>query len=131
MEEIYWMESMTKWFIYAYPASYGGLHGMYDWEIVENISKKEAEEEGFALAHEVIENYQIFDENFWVSDYRNECNIPEDQDINWDDFYDYMEPMIVEECAYEVYELKPTVNIEDVYHDNLEPKELIKKYCLI
>ena len=125
------MESMTKWFVYAYPASYGGLHGMYDWEIMDARSKEEAEHEGFALASEVIENYHIFDTDEYINDFRNEYDIPEDQDINWDDFYEYMEPLIAEECSYEVYPLKPDVSIEEVYHDNLEPTDLIRKYCII
>ena len=121
---------MNRWFVYAYPTSYGGLHGMYDWEVITDISYSEACFEGMEMAREVIENYRIFDKDDLMNQFLTEYNMEEKDEINMDDFYDWMEPLIAEECSYEVYPLRPEVDIETVYHDNDEPGNLIKKYCI-
>lgn len=121
----------ARFLIYAYPHSYGGNHGMYDWEIVENYSYAEACIEGMELAREVIENYNIFDEDTWVEEYKRDCEIPEDADINWDYYFDWLDPLITEECEYEVYPLKDDADVEQIYHDTREIKEIIHDYCIL
>ena len=49
-------------YIFACEASYGGLHGMYDEDVVEVRDIKEANEYGYGMAESVVESYDCFDE---------------------------------------------------------------------
>ena len=51
-------------YIFACEASYGGLHGMYDEDVVEVRDMEEANEYGYAMAAGVVESYDCFDEVF-------------------------------------------------------------------
>ena len=50
-------------YIYACEASYGGLHGMYDEDVVEVRDMEEANAYGYEMAQGVIESYDCFDED--------------------------------------------------------------------
>ena len=50
-------------YIFACESSYGGLHGMYDEDVVEVRDMEEANEYGYAMAEGVIESYDCFDED--------------------------------------------------------------------
>lgn len=49
-------------YIFACEASYGGLYGMYDEDVVEVQDMKEANEYGYGMAEGVVEFYDCFDE---------------------------------------------------------------------
>ena len=49
-------------YIFACEASYGGLNGMYDEEVVEVRDMEEANEYGYEMAEGVVESYDCFDE---------------------------------------------------------------------
>ena len=51
-------------YIFACEGSYGGLHGMYDEDVVEVRDMEEANEYGYAMAEGVVESYDCFDEVF-------------------------------------------------------------------
>ena len=51
-------------YIFACESSYGGLHGMYDEDVVEVKDMEEANEYGYAMAAGVVESYDCFDEVF-------------------------------------------------------------------
>ena len=51
-------------YIFACEASYGGLHGMYDEDVVEVRDMEEANEYGYGMAADVVESYDCFDEVF-------------------------------------------------------------------
>ena len=51
-------------YIFACESSYGGLHGMYDEDVVEVRDIEEANEYGYAMAAGVVESYDCFDEVF-------------------------------------------------------------------
>ena len=50
-------------YIFACEASYGGLHGMYNEDVVEVRNMEEANEYGYAMAQDVVESYDCFDED--------------------------------------------------------------------
>lgn len=50
-------------YIFACEASYGGLHGMYDEDVVEVRNIEEANNYGYEMAQGVIESYDCFDED--------------------------------------------------------------------
>ena len=49
-------------YIFACEGSYGGLHGMYDEDVVEVRDMEEANEYGYEMAEGVVESYDYFDE---------------------------------------------------------------------
>ena len=49
-------------YIFAYETSYGGLHGMYDADVVEVQDMEEADEYGYEMALGVVESYGCFDD---------------------------------------------------------------------
>ena len=51
-------------YIFACEASYGGLHGIYDANVVEVQDMEEANEYGYEMAEGVVESYNCFDEVF-------------------------------------------------------------------
>ena len=50
-------------YIFAYEGSYGGLHGIYDADVVEVQDMKEADEYGYEMAQNVVESYDCFDDD--------------------------------------------------------------------
>ena len=50
-------------YIFAYEDSYGGLHGMYDADVVEVQDMEEANEYGYEMALGVVESYGCFDDD--------------------------------------------------------------------
>ena len=49
-------------YIFAYEGSYGGLHGIYDEDVVAVRAMKEADEYGYEMAEGVVESYNCFNE---------------------------------------------------------------------
>ena len=50
-------------YIFACESSYGGLHGIYDEDVVEVQDMEEANEYGYGMAQSVVESYDYcFDE---------------------------------------------------------------------
>ena len=49
-------------YIFACEGSYGGLHGIYDADVVEVQNMKEADEYGYEMALGVVESYGCFDD---------------------------------------------------------------------
>ena len=49
-------------YIFACEGSYGGLHGMYNEDIVEVQDMEEADEYGYEMAQDVAESYDCFDD---------------------------------------------------------------------
>ena len=50
-------------YIFACEGSYGGLHGIYDADVVEVQDMEEANEYGYEMAQGVVESYDCFDED--------------------------------------------------------------------
>ena len=50
-------------YIFACESSYGGLHGIYDADVVEVQDMEEANEYGYEMAQNVVESYDCFDDD--------------------------------------------------------------------
>ena len=50
-------------YIFACEGSYGGLHGIYDADVVEVQDMEEANEYGYEMALSVVESYDCFDDD--------------------------------------------------------------------
>lgn len=120
---------MEKYFIYAYPHMYGGLHGMYDWDIVEG-TYEDATYSAHELALQVIDDFGLYEQLYSEDEYRVDNDIPDDEEIDWDDYHKSMEDLIEEEASFEVYKIKDGVNIEEIRQCNDDPHTIIEKYCI-
>ena len=50
-------------YIFACEGSYGGLHGIYDADVIEVQDMEEADEYGYEMALGVVESYGYFDDD--------------------------------------------------------------------
>ena len=53
-------------YIFACESSYGGLHGIYDEDVVEVQDMEEANEYGYEMALGVVESYGYFDDEAYI-----------------------------------------------------------------
>lgn len=113
------------WFIYAYPAMYGGLHGIYDYEVVKCNSYEEAFEYGMDMAREVIERYGLEKEIYSEEEYMIDNNI----DYIDDEYYSTLDDAISQECEVEVYRLKDDSYKDIIIKGNDDVSTIIKNYC--
>ena len=127
------MNERKNWFIYAYPATYGGLHGMYNYEIAFNMSYEEACNWGSELAYETVESYLRADEIYSTEDFMEEFYDGAEWDEQYrDEYWDSFEEVMQDECAFEVWPLKDGVTEADYYKwqkENQEPHDFIQRYC--
>ena len=90
-------------YIFACESSYGGLHGMYNVDVVEVQDMEEANEYGYEMALGVVESYDCFDD---------------DEDIE-------------QELEWRIYKIKEGISAEEaraaVYSHNEEG--FVAKYC--
>ena len=90
-------------YIFACESSYGGLHGMYDEDVVEVRNMEEANEYGYEMAEGVVESYDCFDE---------------DEDIE-------------QELEWRIYKIKEGISVEEARaalgsHDE---EGFVAEYC--
>ena len=50
-------------YIFACEASYGGLHGMYEEDVIEVRNMEEANNYGYEMAQNVVESYDCFNDD--------------------------------------------------------------------
>ena len=50
-------------YIFACETSYGGLHGMYEEDVIEVRNMEEANNYGYEMAQDVVESYDGFDDD--------------------------------------------------------------------
>ena len=50
-------------YIFACEASYGGLHGMYEEDVIEVRNMEEANNYGYEMAQDVVESYDCFNDD--------------------------------------------------------------------
>ena len=50
-------------YIFACEASYGGLYGMYEEDVIEVRNMEEANNYGYEMAQNVVESYDCFDDD--------------------------------------------------------------------
>lgn len=109
--------------IKAYEATYRGLHGIVDY-VIEKTTCPAALDDAREMSYEVMESYGSFYEDF-VEAARSE-------DLEGNDFDNYIDECYEENVAYEIYEVIGRGN-EDIDKLNKEmakdPDAFIKNYC--
>ena len=90
-------------YIFACESSYGGLHGMYDEDVVEVRDMEEANEYGYGMAEGVVESYDCFDE---------------DEDIE-------------QELEWRVYKIKEGISVEEARAalGSYDEEGFVAEYC--
>ena len=121
------------YFIYAYPAKYGGLHGCYDYTMVESDSYNEVCIWAYELAYDTVERYLRADEIYSTDDYMYDEHDGEEWDECYkDDYWDAFNEAMEEQCEYEIYAFKDGVTEADYdrwLKENMPPRDFIKRYC--
>ena len=126
--------NMSKlFFIYAYPEKYGGLHGMYRYELTECNDYQEACEDGCELAEEAVDSYLREDEIYSIYEYMNEYHNGEEWDECYrEDYEDIFNEAREDAGSYEIFPLKDGVTEQDFHNwekENREPRDFIRRYC--
>lgn len=102
-----------RYFIYAYDAQYGGLHGMYSY-CFEECSLEDAELLGREMSYDVINSY--------ASIYGRLI----DEEMSEEEIEETYE----EDIAYEVWELRDDApSFLELEAMNLDPNSYIEEYC--
>lgn len=90
-------------YIFACEGSYGGLHGMYDEDVVEVQDMEEANEYGYEMAKGVVESYDCSDD---------------DEDIE-------------QELEWRIYKIKEGISAEEVRAaiGSYDEEGFVAEYC--
>ena len=90
-------------YIFAYEDSYGGLHGMYNEDVVEVQDIEEADEYGYEMAQDVVESYGCFDD---------------DRDIE-------------QELEWRIYKIKEGISADEarVALGSYDEEDFVAEYC--
>lgn len=109
---------MERYIVYAYENCYGGLHGMYDIDIIEGEY-----EEVESLAEEM--SYKVMDDYNCIEDYLEE---------NDNDEYP-IEAVRAENVAYEIFQVRNDILLTtDELHEKIAKENIDTiraKYCYI
>lgn len=127
------MKKKNNWFIYAYPEMYGGLHGMYNYDVAYDLTYDEVCDWAFELAYETVESYLRVDEIYTEEDFMEDCyNGAEWNDCYKEEYWDTFDEVMREQCSFEVYPIKDGVTEADYIKwqkENMEPRDFIERYC--
>ena len=121
---------MAIYLIYACEQNYGGLHGMYDWNICECDSKQEAEELGEYMSHEVMETYSCIMDSLYEQANEYIENDTIDENERNDLFDSYVEELMMENVEYRIYELDSS-HSENEYRkltQLMDWEEIVERY---
>ena len=90
-------------YIFAYEDSYGGLHGIYDADVVEVQDMEEADEYGYEMALGVVESYCCF----------------------------YDEEDIEQELEWRIYKIKEGISEEEARAalGSYDEEDFVAEYC--
>ena len=122
-----------RYFIYAYPEMYGGLHGMYNYDLTDDTTYEAACDWGQELAMETVESFLRAEEIYSKEDFMNDYYDNEEYDDRYEEAYwDALDEVMQEAGDYEIWPLKDGVT-EDDYNkwqkENMEPQDFIERYC--
>ena len=123
---------MKTYLIYADESQYCGLHGMYDWDIVECADEEEANEIGTEMSYNVITSYSSLIDSFEQE--AKEQLLSEGvsrEDPNWEDMIsDYIEEFIDEDIQYRIFELKPDFDYSAIDTQNEDWEDIRNIYAI-
>lgn len=122
-----------EYFIYAKEGMYEGLHGIYDYALLDCSSYEEACEYGEEISREVIDSYVRPEDIYYTQDdFCEEQGYDEWSEDYWNEYYDILDEIIQSYVSYEIYLLKDGVTKQDYQNwqkENREPQDFIYRYC--
>lgn len=123
---------MKVYLIYACETQYYGLHGMYDWDIVECDSEEEAIEIGRSMSEAVIESYSSLIDGI---EEEVQVRLSEDglrpEDFDYDERYDELYDSILNDSIeYSYWELDPSIPYHEIIDPNTDWEEIRDKYSI-
>ena len=94
-------------YIFAYEDSYGGLHGIYDADVVEVQDMEEANEYGYEMAQGVVESYHCFG------------------------FFDEEDEDIEQELEWHIYKIKEGISADEARAaiGSYDEEDFVAEYC--
>lgn len=123
---------MKTYLIYADEGQYCGLHGMYDWDIVECVDEDEANEIGMEMSYELITSYSSLIDSF-EEEAKEELSYEgiSQEDPDWEDiFSERMDELISEDTQYRIFELKPGFDYSTIDTQNEDWKDIRDIYAV-
>ncbi len=121
--------------IYAAEQTYGGLHGMYNVDIIEADSEEEADEYGEEMSRDVMETYTSILDTMYEEAYdaaQNEC-LEEDTEEYEDYVGTYVEDLIANNLEWSVYELSSEHTMDEyreMLRNHQDWEDLRDKYAI-
>ena len=123
---------MKRYLIYADETEYSGLHGMYDWDVIQCDNEEEVQAIGYEMSERVIESYSSLLEEI-EEDVRtrlSEEGINPD-DLDYDERYeDWYDCILNEHIQYQYWELDPSINYLEIIESDTDWEELRDKYSI-
>ena len=94
-------------YIFACEGSYGGLHGIYNENVVEVQDMEEANEYGYEMAQSVVESYHCFG------------------------FFDEEDEYIEQELEWHIYKIKEGISADEARAaiGSYNEEDFVAKYC--
>ena len=123
---------MKTYLIYADEGQYCGLHGMYDWNIIECIDEDEAKEIGMEMSYELITSYNSLIDSF-EEEAKQELSYEgiSQEDPDWEDiFSERMDELISEDTQYRIFELKPDFDYSTIDTQNKDWEDIRDIYAV-
>lgn len=126
---------MAIYLVYACEQSYGGLHGMYNCDVIEADSEEEADEYGEEMSYDVMESYSSVIDTMYEEAYdaaQTEC-IEEDTEEYEDYVGTYVEDLMANNLDWSVYELSSEHTVDEyreMLRNNKTWEDLRDKYAI-
>ena len=121
------------YFIFAAEDMYRGLHGVYDYDMIDCADYDEACQIGCDMSRDVIESYMRPEDVYYTpEDFCDEYGYDEWDDSYQSEYYEALDEACGDFIYYEVYPVKPEVTFEDYekwQKENMEPRDFIKRFC--
>ena len=116
-----------NWFIYAKEGMYEGLHGIYEYDVL-NGTYEEACSYGEEMSYGLMDSFSHVCDYYSYDDYEEEYGT-EYAETHESEYYDILEDMKADYVSYEIYPLKDGVDPETIRQSNDDPATIIEEYC--
>lgn len=121
------------YFIFAMENMYQGLHGIYDYNMIECHDYNEACEIGQEMSHYVIDSFINPEEIYYTKeDFLNDNEYDTWHENYCNEYYDALDEAIENNIYYEIYPVKSNITLQDYQkwqYENMPPRDFIDRFC--
>lgn len=124
-----------RFVIHAYEQSYGGLHGIEDWLVVESECYSDVEQEAIDMSIGVMGSYEFIREEITSQAcFYYGCDVldVENGNVDEEEFDSALNDATYENVAYEIWEVKENSKFSIFEIDHMladDPEGFVEKYC--